>query len=129
MSPLVIVNTSCTFLMRVAKQLVVHEALDITICSSFKISWFTPYTIVASTFFAGAEIMTLFAPELICPNDASFDAKNPVHSCTTSIPKSPHGRFSGFLSLNTLILSFLFMIISSLLALTPISNFPCAVSY
>ena len=45
-----------------AMQFVVHDAFEIIVWSFERISSFTPITIVASTFFAGAEIRTFFAP-------------------------------------------------------------------
>ena len=48
-----------------ARQLVVQDPFEIIICFFFKILSFTPWTIVASTPEAGADIITFFAPALI----------------------------------------------------------------
>ena len=46
-----------------ARQLVVQEALEITVSEAFSESWLTPYTMVASTSEPpGAEIITFLAP-------------------------------------------------------------------
>ena len=82
-----------------AKQFVVHEAALIILSVGFKISSFTPYTIVGKSSPAGAEIITFLAPALICAIDFSLDAKNPVHSNTTSTSNSFHGKLLGSASL------------------------------
>ena len=46
----------------------------------------------------GAEIITFFAPALICFNESFFDVKIPVHSITISILFFFHGNFKGFVS-------------------------------
>ena len=57
-----------------------------------------------STSFAGAEIITFFAPALICFPADVLSKKKPVHSKTTSAPIFPHGNLAGSLSAKTFIL-------------------------
>jgi len=46
-----------------ARQLVVHDAFEMTVSVDFSTEWFTPNTTVASTSLPpGAEMMTFFAP-------------------------------------------------------------------
>ena len=63
----------------------------------------TPCTTVKSTSFAGAEMITFFAPASICFPAEALSKKKPVHSKTTSAPIFPHGNLAGSLSANTLI--------------------------
>ena len=58
---------------------------------------------VKSTSFAGAEIITFFAPALICFSADALSRNNPVHSKTTSTPSLPQGRLAGSRSAKTLI--------------------------
>src|SRR5918996_783987 len=61
--PFTIPNLSCTTLARGPRQFVVHDALEMIVCRRGSyLSWLTPMTIVMSSFFAGAEMMTFFAP-------------------------------------------------------------------
>ena len=50
---------------------------------------------------AGAEISTFFAPPCTCSDAFSWLAKKPVHSMTTSTPRSFHGSFAGSRSAST----------------------------
>ena len=51
-----------------ARQFVVQLALEMIVCfAASYFSWLTPMTIVMSSFFAGAEMMTFFAPAVIWP--------------------------------------------------------------
>lgn len=59
-------------------------------------------TVLTSSDFAGADIITFLAPAVMCFCAPSFLVKAPVHSKTISTPSSAQGRFSGFLSLVTL---------------------------
>ena len=68
-----------------AKQFVVQDPLDIILCSFFKSLLLTPCTTVKSTSFAGAEIITFFAPASICLPAEALSKKKPVHSKTTSV--------------------------------------------
>ena len=120
---------SCNGLTIGARQLVVQLAFEITVSDDFNTPSFTPYTIVASTSAPpGAEIITFFAPPLMCALALSFDAKKPVHSSTTSTPRSPQGSLDGSRSARTLIRSPL-TIMSSPSTLTSPGKRPCAVSY
>ena len=78
---------------------------------------------------AGADIITFFAPELIWTNALSLEVNAPLHSKTTSIFKSFHGRLFGSLSEKKLILfvkifipCFVFNIFSGIIPCT-LSNF------
>ena len=54
---------SCITLTIGASPFVVHDEFETTKSEDFKISWLTPYTIVASISFSpGAEIKTFLAP-------------------------------------------------------------------
>src|SRR3990167_1675828 len=57
---------------------------------------------VISSFFAGADIITFFAPALICFEAPSFSVNLPVDSTTISTPKSFHGSCEGSDTANTL---------------------------
>src|SRR5438034_541844 len=79
-----------------ARQLVVHDALEMIWC--FDGSYFsslTPSTIVMSGPLAGAVITTFFAPAATCFAAASRFVKSPVDSKTTSTPRSFHGSCAG----------------------------------
>src|SRR5258706_79545 len=54
---------SCSGFTSGARQLVVHEAFEMTVCAALRFAWFTPYTTVASTSLPpGAEMITFLAP-------------------------------------------------------------------
>src|SRR6202040_2796738 len=96
MIPARIPTLSCSTLATGARQLVVQEALEITVWLLFSTLWFTPYTMVASTSSPpGAEITTFFAPPLRCAPAFALLVNSPVHSSTYSTPTSPHGTFAG----------------------------------
>ncbi len=79
-----------------ARQLVVHDALEITWCwAASYLSKLTPSATVMSSPFAGAEMMTFLAPASRCLAAFSRSVKNPVDSMTTSTPRSPHGSAAG----------------------------------
>ena len=86
-----------------ARQLVVQLALEMTwwLAGSY-ISWFTPRTTVMSSFFAGAEMMTFFAPASRWATAFSLAVKRPVDSTTTSTPSSFQGSWAGSFSAKTL---------------------------
>ncbi|CAB4714605.1 unannotated protein [freshwater metagenome] len=78
------------------KQLVVHEALEITLCCfGSKSLWFTPYTNEASAPSQGADTITSGAPAARCIAAWSRLVKMPVDSITRSTPRSPHGSSFG----------------------------------
>src|SRR5688572_27244354 len=66
-----------------ARQFVVHDALDTMwwVLASY-LSWFTPITMVMSSFLAGAEMITFFAPAAMCALAFSASVKRPVDSTT-----------------------------------------------
>ena len=93
--PLTRPNFSCRTLTIGAKQLVVHEALEMISWSAWMAPSLTPITTVMSAPLAGAEMTTFLAPASIWARALSASVKNPVDSSTTSTPKSPQGRLAG----------------------------------
>ena len=79
-----------------ARQLVVHEALEMTVCAlwSYVLS-FTPMQIMTSASAAGVEMMTRLAPPFKCAAAPSWAVNNPVDSITMSAPVSCHGISPG----------------------------------
>ena len=63
----------------------------------------TPWTIVKSTSFPGAEIITFFAPPFMCFSADDLSKNIPVHSKTTSAPTFPQGMLAGSFSAKTFI--------------------------
>ncbi len=97
-------NFSSRTLATGARQFVVHEALEIIECfSGIYSSLLTPIHMVMSSSFAGAEMMTFFAPAFKWSSALSRVLKRPVHSSTTSMPRSFQGRLPGSLSASTFI--------------------------
>merc|ERR550537_1036312 len=87
MRPCLMPNFSLMTLTRGARPLVVHEAQETTFISVLYSSWLTPTTIVGvSASFAGAEMMTFFAPPSICFMQPSVVVNAPVDSQTYSTP-------------------------------------------
>ncbi len=120
---------SCSTLASGARQLVVHDAFEMTVSLALILSSLTPMTNVPSTSLSpGAEMMTFFAPAATCAPALAFEVKRPVHSSTTSTPRSFHGSLDGSRSAQTLILS---PLTTRSPPSTPTSpgNRPCAVSY
>ena len=69
------------------------------ILSSFvRVWWFTLYTIVLISPFAGADIITFLAPAFKWRDAFSLSVKCPVHSSTTSTAKLAHGNSSGLVN-------------------------------
>ena len=98
-------NSSLSTLASGPRQLVVHEALEMTFWLPSYLSSLTPMTMVMSSSVAGAEMMTFFAPASRCARALAASVKMPVDSTTTSTPRSPHGRSAGpSLTSNALIL-------------------------
>merc|ERR1719161_2452633 len=92
MRPCLMPNFSLMTLTIGARPLVVHEAQEITFISVLYSSVLTPTTIVGvSASFAGAEMMTFFAPPSTCFKQPSVVVKAPVDSQTYSTPVSFHG--------------------------------------
>ena len=111
-----------------AKQLVVQEAAEITVSLPSKMLWFTLNTTVFTSLPPGAEITTLRAPARTCASAFSLLVKKPVHSKTTSIPKSFQGNSSGLALANTLISLPLTIIALSFNSTVPLKR-PCVLSY
>merc|ERR1719409_911876 len=90
--PCLIPNFSLMTLTRGARPLVVHEAQETTFISVLYSSVLTPTTMVGvSASFAGAEMMTFFAPPSTCFRQPSVVVKAPVDSQTYSTPTLLHG--------------------------------------
>src|SRR6266478_9205141 len=87
MVPLLMPKVSCKTLATGARQFVVHEALETTLCfaGSYVLS-FTPRTKVASGASAGAEIITFFTGARRCFLASAPLVKSPVDSTTISVP-------------------------------------------
>ena len=60
------------------------------------------YGVNHDTLTAGAEMTPFLAPPVRCAEALSLLAKKPVHSSTTSTPRSPHGSLAGSRSASTL---------------------------
>ncbi len=79
-----------------ARQLVVHEALEMIRSDAFRVWSLTPRTIVASSLsFAGALRMTRSAPALMCFWRSDFWVKKPVDSRATWQFRAFQGRLAG----------------------------------
>src|SRR6266581_6760363 len=119
---------SSSTLATVARQLVVHEALDTSAClmGSYCCS-LTPRTTVMSGSLAGAVITTFLAPACRCFEDVALSRKIPVDSTTMSTPISPHGSVAGSLAEQTRISRPLTKIASPF-ATTSASSAPCTES-
>jgi hypothetical protein len=86
------------------RQFVVHDAFEMIVClAESYFDSFTPITIVMSSPFAGAEMITFFAPPSMCLRAPSALVNLPVDSSTTSTPRSRHFRLVGSFSAKTLI--------------------------
>src|SRR5678815_810816 len=95
-------KASRTTLTMGTRQLVVHDAFDTMWCLALSyLSLFTPMTMVMSSPLAGAEMMTFFAPPLMCLPASSAFVKRPVDSSTMSTPRSFHGSAEGSFSAKT----------------------------
>ncbi|MNE56395.1 hypothetical protein D3C80_1512990 [compost metagenome] len=94
-SPCSMPNSRCSTWASGARQLVVHEALEMIWCEGRRMSWLTPYTTVASAPLAGAEIMTLPAPAVRWAAALARSVNSPVHSNTTSMASAFHGSSAG----------------------------------
>src|SRR5919197_5388963 len=94
--PLTILKLSCTTLAIGARQFVVHDALEMMLClAGSYVSSFTPSTMVMSSFFAGAEMMTFFTGPRMCLRASSALVKWPVDSTTTSTPSEGQSILEG----------------------------------
>src|SRR6188768_1386810 len=96
--PFLMPKDSCSTLASGARQLVVHDALERMWCDlGSYLSSLTPSTTEKSGFFAGAVMMTFFAPAARCFAALSRSVKRPVDSKTTSTPRSFQGSCAGSL--------------------------------
>src|SRR5689334_3550801 len=87
---------SCSTFASGARQLVVHDALEMIWCvAGSYFSSLTPRTTVMSGPLAGAVITTFLAPASRCLAAASRLVNSPVDSTTTSTPRSFHGSSAG----------------------------------
>src|SRR3954453_2966799 len=94
--PFLMPNVWCSTLASGARQFVVHEAFEMIWCFAGSYwSSLTPRTRVTSGFFAGAVMITRFAPGAMCLAAESRSVKRPVDSNTTSTPRSFHGSCAG----------------------------------
>merc|ERR1719377_171985 len=90
--PCLMPNLSLTVLTSGARPLVVHDAHETTAIDESYSSWLTPTTSVGvSASFAGAEMITFFAPPSMCAMQPSVVVKAPVDSHTYSTPVCVHG--------------------------------------
>src|SRR5512141_1657741 len=71
-----------------ARQLVVHDALEM-IASPLYVLSLTPKTNIGVSSFDGADMITFFAPAAMCFCPVSLVRKRPVDSTTMSAPTSP----------------------------------------
>jgi hypothetical protein len=83
----VISNASCTTNCLAPMAKAIHDAFEMIVCcaASYRLS-LTPITIVMSSFLAGAEMMTFFAPLSTCVFAFVASVKKPVDSMTMSAP-------------------------------------------
>mmetsp|Transcript_94596 Transcript_94596/g.173371 ORF Transcript_94596/g.173371 Transcript_94596/m.173371 type:complete len:218 (+) Transcript_94596:83-736(+) len=86
-----------------AKQFVVQDALETTVSVLLYSVWFTPTTYMGTASLGGAEMMTFWAPPLMCNSAFSFCVNTPVDSQTNFAPVSPHGICVGSFSWKTAI--------------------------
>src|SRR3954469_17478225 len=104
MRPWTMPTVSCRTLATGARQLVVHDALEMTwwLSGSYASSKLTPSATVTSGSVAGAEMITFSAPASRCLAASSRLVNRPVDSITTCTPRSPHGSAPGSRSESTL---------------------------
>src|SRR5205823_2905084 len=102
MVPRSILKLSLMTLATAARQFVVQEALEMTLCraGSYLFS-FTPRTMVMSSFFAGAEMMTFFTVPRRCFLACSASVNLPVDSITIWAPTDSQLMAAGSFSEKT----------------------------
>mmetsp|Transcript_2043 Transcript_2043/g.4924 ORF Transcript_2043/g.4924 Transcript_2043/m.4924 type:complete len:264 (-) Transcript_2043:111-902(-) len=129
--PLTIPNLSSSTLTNGARQLVVHEALEMMgACGSNSSSALTPMTYVGmSSPFAGAVMSTFLAPASMCFSHPAWSVKTPVDSMTRSIFRSFHGSSSGLRLLTMVMFLPLTEMVESSTIFTSASNVPRMESY
>src|SRR5581483_1068605 len=104
MMPETMPKVSCSTLTMGARQFVVQEALEITLClAASYLSSFTPRTMVTSSLVAGAEMMTFLTDPCRWALSAFASVKRPVDSTTTCAPTESQGSLAGSFSAKTLI--------------------------
>ena len=104
MMPLTMPKVSCRTLTTGARQFVVQQALEMTLClAASYLSSFTPRTMVTSSLVAGAEMMTFLTvvPRWALALVASV--KRPVDSTTICAPTEAQSSLAGSRSAKTLI--------------------------
>ena len=94
-SPSTMPKLSSTTFVIGARQFVVQDAFEMILSSFVKVPQFTPMTTVLQSPFAGAEMITFFAPAARCPAALSASVNSPVDSTTMSTPSAPHGSAVG----------------------------------
>ena len=101
-NPFSMPNSSLSTFATGASPFVVHDALLMIVClSGSKVPSFTPSTIVLSSFFAGAEMITLRAPASMCARALVASVKKPVDSMTMSMSSAFQGSSAGLRSAST----------------------------
>src|SRR3954466_8309639 len=110
-----------------ARQLVVQEALEM-MASPLYFWWLTPNTNIGVSSLDGADMITFFAPALMCFCAPSLVRKMPVDSTTTSAPTAPQLSSDGSL---TAVRRIFLPLTTSVLPSTETSplNRPCTLSY
>ena len=89
-------NVSMSTFATGARQFVVQDALETMLCfAGSYFSWLIPYASVRSCPFAGAEMITFFAPAPMCFSALARSVKRPEHSRTTSTPCCRWGSSDG----------------------------------
>src|ERR1022692_2745191 len=102
MVPLTILNLSFNTRATGARQLVVHEALEMMLSfAATYLSSFTPITMVMSSPVAGAEMMTFLTVPFRCSLACSALVNFPVDSITTCTPRELQSSLAGSRSENT----------------------------
>mmetsp|Transcript_5817 Transcript_5817/g.16591 ORF Transcript_5817/g.16591 Transcript_5817/m.16591 type:complete len:268 (+) Transcript_5817:209-1012(+) len=126
MSPSTISNSTLRTLARGAKQLVVHEALEKTVCPLYWVL-FTPITNMGASA-EGAEMTTFLAPPFKCIEAFSMVVKIPVDSQTISAPALAQGISWGSRQEKNLMRTPFTTRLSPSTSTVP-GNFPCTESY
>ena len=112
-----------------ARQFVVQEALERMKCfAGSNVFSLTPMTKVPSSPFAGAEMITRFAPAAMCFPAPSRSVYLPEDSMTISTPSFPHGRSAASLHARTWT-SLPFTTMAFSFTSTDASKRPCTESY
>mmetsp|Transcript_123183 Transcript_123183/g.330838 ORF Transcript_123183/g.330838 Transcript_123183/m.330838 type:complete len:227 (+) Transcript_123183:59-739(+) len=97
-SPSTIPKLSWTTFASGARQLVVQDAFDTTVCSFLYSLWLTPITNMGTPSLGGAEMITFLAPPRMCSSAFSLAVKTPVLSQMYMAPEAPQGIDAGSFS-------------------------------